>query len=475
MKKITILLAILTATGLAKAQEIVTDFYHENGKYYNFHNIVEAGDNTFIVQCPVFETVYGPDLGCIFYKVTMEGFLLDSLFIPLNNVPLRTLFEPVPNEDGIFLYGRFEQESDDTALKMTFMDANLDILAETSVEVEDFLSDFLITSSDLFIDPCNDIVASYWCRQRFHMLRIGLDGTIKKRAEVDSISASLMIHERHTGMYDNEAMQYYYIGNEYTTGLANVIDVYVIDSSFHVVEQMRYDSCAGGYFCGGFHEHVMPIGDNSYLLSSRYKIRAKTMVGITKFNKEHEVEAMCMMDETTVSPSPIWTAVMDDGTIYYSYMTDAGNPNILALVCFDSDLNMRWKRYFLDPDVFHWATCMTVMSAGRVAIGAYGYMQQPGRIFVNVIQDNSWSAFETGLPLRPYAFYPNPVQDQLHLLFSPDVKPTHIELYDLQGRLVKTQRNGLESLNLQGLATGTYTMRVALEGGKTFSDKVVKE
>jgi hypothetical protein len=33
----------------------------------------------------------------------------------------------------------------------------------------------------------------------------------------------------------------------------------------------------------------------------------------------------------------------------------------------------------------------------------------------------------------------------------------------------------LESLSLQGLSAGTYTMRVKLEDGKAFSDKVVKK
>ena len=71
--------------------------------------------------------------------------------------------------------------------------------------------------------------------------------------------------------------------------------------------------------------------------------------------------------------------------------------------------------------------------------------------------------------------YPNPTQDQLLLQYSPDVEPKLVELYDLQGRLVRTQRNGLESIDMSQLPTGTYTMRVTLEDGKTFSDKVVKE
>ena len=77
--------------------------------------------------------------------------------------------------------------------------------------------------------------------------------------------------------------------------------------------------------------------------------------------------------------------------------------------------------------------------------------------------------------IRPYLFYPNPAQDQIHLQYSPDVKPAQVEFYDLQGRLVRTQSKELESINLQGLAPGQYLMKVTLEDGKTYSDKVVKE
>jgi hypothetical protein len=77
--------------------------------------------------------------------------------------------------------------------------------------------------------------------------------------------------------------------------------------------------------------------------------------------------------------------------------------------------------------------------------------------------------------VRPYAFYPNPAQSELHLSYSPDVQPARIELYDLQGRLLQTQTQGLENIGLEGLAAGQYLMKVTLKDGKTFTDKVVKE
>ena len=75
----------------------------------------------------------------------------------------------------------------------------------------------------------------------------------------------------------------------------------------------------------------------------------------------------------------------------------------------------------------------------------------------------------------PYLFYPNPAQDQLHLQYSPDITPAQIELYDMQGRLVRTQDKGLESMDMQGLTAGQYLMKVTLEDGKAYSDKVVKD
>ena len=74
-----------------------------------------------------------------------------------------------------------------------------------------------------------------------------------------------------------------------------------------------------------------------------------------------------------------------------------------------------------------------------------------------------------------YVLYPNPTQGQLHMQFSPDVQPKQIELYDLQGRLVHTQGKAFESIDMSQLPAGTYTLRVTMEDGKTYSDKVVKE
>lgn len=153
-------------------------------------------------------------------------------------------------------------------------------------------------------------------------------------------------------------------------------------------------------------------------------------------------------------------------------------PNGFSVIRMDYNANIVWERYYQDERQLFKPYSVTVSSDDVcyvVGTCCDSDFTNAKAFVVRFCSDGSLSVPEAETFVRPYAYYPNPAQDALHLHYSPDVKPTQIELYDLQGRLVRTQRTGLESLNLQGLSAGTYTMRVTLEGGKVFSDKVVKE
>ena len=194
-----------------------------------------------------------------------------------------------------------------------------------------------------------------------------------------------------------------------------------------------------------------------------------------KRNRNHEVTTTALFGSSKLQPEALRVIAIDCNTIYLSYMTTVGEPNHLVLLRLDGGLNIQWERHFLSEDMFHWATCMTVLHDGKVAIGSYKYMENPGSISVVVIQDDGWNTPEMETIIRPYTYWPNPVENELHLQYSPDVTPTQIELYDLQGHLVRMQKNGLERLEMNGLPSGTYTMRVTMKDGKVFTDKVMKD
>ena len=155
----------------------------------------------------------------------------------------------------------------------------------------------------------------------------------------------------------------------------------------------------------------------------------------------------------------------------------------------DADLNILWKRYIYMPKDFAVDgvnRCIMSEEENEVKIVCTGdctkwdYSAAPwthtkGLYYFFLTDDDPLETNEGEIKIRPYAFWPNPVQDQMSLKYSPDVQPQTIELFDLQGRLVRSQTANFESLSMAGLAAGQYVMKVTMEDGKVFTDKVVKE
>jgi len=71
--------------------------------------------------------------------------------------------------------------------------------------------------------------------------------------------------------------------------------------------------------------------------------------------------------------------------------------------------------------------------------------------------------------------YPNPVSDKVNIEIPTDIKVENISLFDLSGRMIKTQTTGLETIDISGFAPGVYVMKIVLENGKVFEEKIVKK
>ena len=155
-------------------------------------------------------------------------------------------------------------------------------------------------------------------------------------------------------------------------------------------------------------------------------------------------------------------------------------PNKIFIKKVDNDLNLIWeKSYMLGANHYMPMYLLATKDGGCLIAGRvmYDINEEESDLFVLKINADGTVGNDEILveDILPYAFYPNPAHNELHLKFSPDVQPIQVELYDLQGRLVRTQRSNFEHIDMSQLPTGTYTMRVTLEDGETYTDKVVKE
>lgn len=155
----------------------------------------------------------------------------------------------------------------------------------------------------------------------------------------------------------------------------------------------------------------------------------------------------------------------------------------LAIVKMDFEGNLIWRRYWnrYFPEYgmkVYWPSIISATADGGGLLAGYCYesdSSEPDVFILKFFADGSLAVPEMESSFRPYAYWPNPAKDLLNLQYSPDITPTKIELFDLQGRLVLSQDSAFESLDVAGLSAGTYTMRITMENGKMFSDKVVKE
>lgn len=71
--------------------------------------------------------------------------------------------------------------------------------------------------------------------------------------------------------------------------------------------------------------------------------------------------------------------------------------------------------------------------------------------------------------------YPNPVSDKVNIKIPTDIKVENVSVFDLSGRMIKTQSTGFENVDISGFAPGVYVMKVTLENGKVFEKKIVKK
>ena len=182
--------------------------------------------------------------------------------------------------------------------------------------------------------------------------------------------------------------------------------------------------------------------------------------------------------------------VSNDGSVYYAYTLNVGwynnRDSWIMIERLDADFNTLSELYYDlggENDEIHSEACSIIATSdGGALLVLNSYPLDNIEWYRTSIVRFSAEDFmgikethDNNIKVRPYYFYPNPVQNQLRMHFSPDVQPDKVELYDLQGRLVRTQSKAFESIDMSQLPAGTYTLRVTMEDGKTYSDKVVKE
>ena len=508
---------LASSASFGQERELYSVMHHEKPGYYTtLFNTMLQRDGNLVINNYIFEDTGNPDmpipLGNLFYKISPEtNTITDSLFVA-DTVRRPFLLARDPCGEGnvkaVFMY---HEECDSTFLHIShFPDNDL----HTNPD-EDIVAPVCEGKADgefgSFIDCHGHLIMKYFKERQggiydSYIVRFDCEGTMLDHTLAFENSDLIV---RPFGLLRESPLQYYQTGPA-SNDLYTNLSVVVFDSLFHkntvvlnstlneetiIIDSVictRYE-----YLIINYQNIVIPVGGDDVLVAAEYvndtnhhPMHAENGVAVAKY----DLRTMRLKDYVVFNDyhgyydtgQCMGLKKLSDGTVYFVYREHPDPEESVTVVKMDTDLSVEWKRLCKTEDIkifapFELSIIYDDNQGTEKGIAWSGYAVRTGNnnqlgiahFFLN--HDGTVGTNEAGVEVRPYLYYPNPAQDQLHLQYSPDVQPKLVELYDLQGRLVRSQSNALESLNLQGLATGQYVMKVTMEDGTAYSDKVVKE
>ena len=501
MKKHFILIAFIWAISLAQGQSLDSIAHLQVGNVNDsiameLENLMQLNDSNVMLHV----SYYGHDnysawgVGHKYFKISRHGAtVLDTLYNEDNDTHC-FMFTRHPQSGEMLRIGIMHDSISQESI-LQIVPFNDDLIIDISREIRVHVSDTnaWCLAKSYVVNSYGELALHYTTGTNqiiHHFALFDLEGTLKHEysfaEEMENLEAMIDL-----GVYSESPLEYYYYGTALVSNEESLV-CHVLDSLFQPKDTLVIHKTFGNQLNYGFgwHETLLPDGDD-LLLSARYTKGdihyGENGVCVVRYDKQtlaikNEVFFKSIPELNypyiVTGACPIRLAKTNDGGYYFTYTTQ--NPMIydggqIAVVKMDADFNIQWQRFCLEPEGYGRDGCVfEVLFDSGVAVS--GVIYNHNELFFLILNDEGNSgALESNAFLRPYMYYPNPAQDQLHLQYSPDVKPKQVELYDLQGRLVRLQSQNLESVEMQGLTAGQYLMKVTLEDGKVFTDKVIKE
>ena len=478
-------------------QEIINEFtFLKTDKNFYECTLFENEDGTLLFRTLMCTPNTYENWQHLLYKTTPEGEVLDSLTIDAVGDWSYMFRNPMAADSYILTDDiRNYNETDSIVtgtFRMFFIDENLNLYDEIIVPVIQFpLGTYEFFPFNVwFIDTQNDFILSFWTDNIFHLMRIGLDGTIKTTYETTDLYApnydalppqpngdtTLLYSELGFGILNESPLTYYKLGGYKPTSGPYPIIGYFFDADFNLIDTRVFNQYDEGIaFDGGNSEHILPFDENSYLMTTQLtKIPQNTSgIGLAKFDMNHNPIEVSPLFGTNYC-YPLQTEIIDGSSIYQLYVKDSQSK--LALARLDGNLNLNWDKTLPINHMFGTAaTCMTTLKNGNIVVG--GISRKNMRYcasFVTLRDDYDNTLEMTGIE-HSFSIYPNPVKNQLYFHFADGAEPNSLNLFDIEGCLVGTKNYDMENFDMSALAAGVYMLRITMKDGTSYYEKVMKK
>ena len=452
------------------------------------YNALALNDGDFVFTQSIYDFDNERDCGVRFVKMSPQGKIIGDIFYEFKiegsiDYPNSKLINNPYNENE-FIYTYFSY-GETCYYNAVFLDNSLNITEEISKQFDE---SGITTSHMPFLNMDNNFIyvwveTSEESEKEYKIVEADIYGNIIKSSVLMEYTGSLWAYIYSFFIYDKEKKQYGFITD--IDGNNQVFNI--IDKDLNFVESYPLSGYDGykingnnGYGC------VAKMDDGTFAFmqyfysSSNYYDRFLQLCKMDKKFKIIDKNILNYDGDDIYSIDKEYKDILKckDGSLYciWSEAYDPGDYN-LHVGYFDKDLNLLWKRCCKEGmSCFGNYTGIDILENGGLVLagnntGSWGIVGTYSSVII--FENNGTAISENPNNIRPYSFYPNPANDVINISFSPDVNAEKVEIYGLDGKMYHEQNFNLETVNINDLSNGVYMMKVVLDNGTTFNDKIV--
>ena len=487
MKRYYIMTVLLAITMIATAQNYSIWTHQGDQPRRQCYNIVEMSDGNFVVREAVFDD-YGNDIGYNLYKITPQGELLDSLFLEDHNIFSLNPMLRDPNNSNTNIMTSFYNLDGVNYYKATYFNDNLEITDETITEYYDNC----YIPKRFLIDSENDIICSSKLGDNTYCLvRMDLNGIVKAQSDTINDLSNAVVQYPFFEI-SSDPLKYGVVWPK-----DNGIYIEVYDEDFTKLTTKKLPTTYAGWMIKNtYYTTACGTGDGGFIITTEANkfVGAQTLktILVLKCNADFGIEKSYQLGpEFTLTAYPQYelhgnNLLVTGNSVYLVWKEkktgSEGAKHTLIVTRLDKDLNFTWEDYTLEVTGGSMANDdITPLLNGGVAVcgwyygGGVGYYGS--KDIYAVVCDNYMSSTEITDTEKLFVCHPNPAQDIVNISFSEDVTCQSVEIYSIDGRLVETfpETSHQTTIDISGLHTGVYIMKVRLSDGKEYEEKIVKE
>lgn len=519
IKQVILTLLLLSGISFSYSQEFVTfqkatanPAPYDGTDFYGC-DILELSDNNIVfTQCFVDpETGSGwndgnTDIYAVnFVKISQEAELIDTLYYellhPTEDVWSSGFLERNPFEEDSNVYIYFSYSNDTCYYHAVYLDNDLNITDEVTQPMPAELENFYTNPNMYLIDPENNIVCMWFDTdiKKYRIAKMDFLGKLKHTAVLnfDNIDFNNIYTSPATKplfVYNEDPLEY---GLSLQYENPGVKQITIFDKDFNIIDRIEIDGYSEYYIVPDNNSpSVIRLDDGSFASLEHfgrstyyYNDPDNRFLQLCKYDSDFNIIDTCRIrSEFILHNEDNYMYICqdyyniercNDGSLYCLWWGN-DDPDQSRVDLFvsraDKNFNLQWeRRTSILKQINHTTSGSLALEDGGLVLVDGVYPPQADREIATVIifQHDGTSTLDNYADFRPYSFYPNPADDQINIRFSPDVSCEKVEIYGMDGKLYHQQNFNLNTVNISNLTNGIYMMKVTLDNGNTYTEKVV--